>query len=482
MNIEINLITNYFLLSCLLNDRQDKEKTLNILLDIYKVNCLDTDFIAFNQSELNDFVESIENYNIILRMQEYYKLNHTDDSKIKSKYLNIKGEALSIIKNLDLDNKTSSSTIYKKLYDLKLKGSINAIKILGFLSYYGFLINKNTKLAIECFKYLKNWGNDFGSRMLKANNITFEQDSKCVELFDDLVNNLIISKSTINYQIYNILYSNILYIYDKRKLLLSKNADYLTIFNTMPLNIKSSNIDFDLSRLNNLIVKRNDELSSLKKEIKKVNYRTNNSYLPLAIQINSKTIKKDYLNNISKIFTDCVTIDVDNNFNMAELLKFIKKDNNVFIFNLQDDLQQPIINFLTQFLNTDSRSKLDLSGIEINLSSVLPICIGSERIINKFRQITKIVKINDLDNGEKQLMVQTFINKKQNEYKIESLTNNINCYKEINIDNLIIAIDKYLYENKDEKNIILTNDILIDYMKLNSNSYGFGGDLNVYSR
>jgi len=512
-------LEEYFLINSFINNRCDNYKLIKSLGDIYFIDS--TELNHLKELLINDDLKELKNYDDYKRYKRIKQRNELLGIETKTNDLSfaiaIKGKILKNLLKYDLSkvDDLTEAAIEKKLIENSNAGDIDSLRVLGFLKAEGLMVNKDLNNGLSNLMMVTKWGNLNGGLIylkynhnnplvLKIINAVTEgtlydkipslikgkynisSKEKCEEV---LLIKKAIALDKLNEDRYDsissrLIYSNTISLKDKEKILFSEDKTTLTDSLDLPLVLERNEIDIDLSIINNIPFKR-EEQKQISNAIKHNADRFNNQYKPLCLYSESSFLVKYYLEKIKSSFlnSNIEVFDVkdirDFELNPTKnniLIRNLKENkNNIYIFLFEGEIDYEIINNLVLFFKTSKREKyiINIPSVSIDLSSVLPICISDKDNYEKIKDYVDGVELLPIKNAEKSIIVKELISNN----KISINDEIINKLMNLSIEKITFSIDRMISDDIDLFNIDETSNYLNNLINENKNKkpFGFGG-------
>lgn len=470
---------------------------------------------------LNKLYETINKKEVkmIKNVQEYlnYKTLNIHHNDFLDGIIKIKGETIVRLhqSSLNKDSLLTKEMFFQKLTQMqKQDHSIFAFKYYGFISYHGFLDNKNEQSGKKYLLKAAYW-NDLDALFLSfsiANNqekqiimnkiytITnetvlenlykeFSLKTKCIATSKDnetkfiyhLIREELITQDTYNDFYYNLVYSKLISTSDKKKII-HYDKQFIDTFRNVPLSLTDDKLLIG-NYTKQMLLNRPLEIEKLLFAIKENCDQNNESFY---IVSDEEVIQEQYLKLLSNCFKNANVIiinnqivtemDVHDNFIIPQLS--IDKVN-IVIFRLDYDDEKYYVDFIKNFLDPNNRKKTFLTrhSIALNLSKVYPLCLGDSEMYKDFSNCCSSYKLEDFTEKEADSFIENYILDSCSKYHLsKNIYNfkNIKQLREFPLKDSCKLIDNYFFHIKYINNKVTLNDYILNYSSsINEGRLGF---------
>lgn len=514
-------IEEYFLINSFVNNRCDNKKLLKSLNEIYFLDSNEFKYIKelLSNENLNE-IKTYDDYKRYKRIRQRdellgLKVNIDDISMA----ISIKGKVLKNLLKYDIaevDDLTDAS-IEKILIDNSNAGDIDSLKVLGFLKAEGLMVDKDLDNGLSKLLVSIKWGNLKGGltylkydknnylvlKIIKSitegtlySKIPSLIEEKYNITINDKCDEVMLIKKAIAFNKLNenkydsissrLIYSNVISMKDKEKILFSEDKVILTDSLDLPLNLIKNEIDIDYSYINNIPFKREEQMI-IAQAISHNIERFNNQYKPICLYSESpfllnyylKKLNNSFLNSNIEIFDvkDLRDFEINPTKNNILIRNLKENKNNIYIFLFEGEIDYDIINNLIVFLKTPKREKyiINAPSVTLDLSSILPICLSDKDNYDKLKDYVDGIELLPIKNGEKNIIINELIstnNIPNNDDLVEKLMN-------LSIEKISSSIDRLIKDDVDILDKEATLNYLNNCINKNKNKKPFGfGDIS----
>lgn len=528
-----SFLFDYFLYVSVTGEYANREKAFYELGEIWNVDVSDLSSIyreTESENVLDISTESeymryrrIKQYNAMIGIKEMY-------SKSENEIIAIKGDAIRVVAQyaMQATKETSQTVIYKTLIRNAQSGNIIALRILGIMECSGIFCEGNKEAGLEYLRKAMKWGDitatlavlkyDNGNKRLVLSMLKSETKGTLYKFLVDEFKvidgeipssyneELLLLRKTFdvkktNADLFNpmyarLIYSPILSIKDKEKILFSERNDLLSEVCDLPLHLMNvNNIAVGKNIFQQMAINREEERKNVIYSLQNADLCTTPGYKPLCVCSDSDYVLESYVSEICKAFTD-VNIE---RIEIADLrdYDFEPTQNNVFLRSLSEnkrnilllvfkgEINDKAIDLTKAVIQTSNRKKFRLSSpsVTLDISSVLPICVSDKCNIKKLNGLVDVVSVAKLNEQEKRLAVKEIVNKKINENKVELLSVDETVFDRLSrlpIESVRKLVDKLIRERRTENGgVNLTVESIKPYVnRISDHNYGFGGVIN----
>lgn len=526
-------MSEYFLFKVILGKALPDSKSLfAILAEICLIHNDEKDGLyALAENEAVRQINTDADFMRYKRIHKYSKLigeeqNIDEDCK---EVVEIKGNAVLNAKRHKIlsESETLKSNVYNNLLTAAANGSLVAMRIMGVLQCEGIFFEKNPKegaknlskaadwndcLSILALLHYKKDAKEYNMNRLRqitegtpmseiyseAVNIYGETDVKTVaesKLLQKAFSSGVLSPEQIEPKCLRILCGKSISFKDKKKILLSKNKDCISMVSDLPVKLSGEKITaVDVEEISKILPSA-DQTKTIVESLQNCAMRGTESYRPLCICSDSKYILNMYAKALSiggngvsaqKIeVSDLNDYDLELSFNNVILRNIEEDKDNRFLFFFSGDIHAKKAEAVTYFLKTSSRAKFHLinPNVTLDLSAILPVCFCDKRNLSVLKKFCDVVEIPSLKIEEKTSVIERILTEKKSIYGVS----------EINLDEEAMTLllkgevdgaekildDAVRTERKQGKPLSLTKTVLAKFVqKKGCPCMGFGGSIN----
>ncbi len=526
-----SFLFEYFLYNTILGAYTDRARMFYCLGELWDIEKEVADEL-FTISESKDVQEisTANEYMRYRRIKQYNEMvgNASIYTEKENAMLAIKGDAIKIISQYGMQatSETTQAVMYKTLLRNAQSGNIVALRILGIIQCEGIIGKKGIKAGLENLDKAARWGditsilailkyqslNRKGTLEILKSSIKdsiyeylLEEAERKYEMKADNFNEEILllrrafDAKKAKADVYNAMYARLVFspiisIKDKEKMLFSERKDLLSEACDLPLHLTNGNITVNSSAFEKMKLQRKDEQESIKTSLANSDLRTTNSYRPLCLCADSSYVLDNY---ISAMATALDGMNVER-YEIADLREydFEPTKSNVFLRSLSEsklnvlllifkgEISGRAIDLTKSMIRTTMRAKFRLTQptVTMDLSSILPICICDKHNAKSLQGITETLHLAPLNALEKNLLIRNMVSEKANVYNLQVQSIEENAVKKLeslSMEDVEKLLDKVMREQRtNKKEFNLTFELVKPYIKKigsDGNNYGFGG-------
>ena len=531
-----SFLFDFFLYNTVLGDYTDRQKVFNCLVGLWdlKKNEAKKLFLISESENVRDI--STENqYMRYRRIKQYNELIGSKGvctgTEEENAMIAIKGDAIKIMTQYAMQStsETTQAVMYKTLLRNAQSGNIIALRILGILQCEGVIGKKDLKAGLENLDKAARWG-DITSilavlkyqshdrkralEMLKSST----KDSIYEYLLDVAEDKYGVKASNFNEEIlllrkafdakkakadiYNAMYARLVFspvisIKDKEKILFSERKDLLSEACDLPLHLIEDSISINHSTFDKIKIQRKEELENIKTSLENSDLRTTNSYHPLCLCSDSSYVLDEYISamvnalegaNIERYdVSDLREYDFEPTKNNVFLRSLSEKKPNVLLLVYKGEISERAIDLTKSIIRTSMRAKFRLTQptVTMNLSSVLPICICDKHNAKSLQGIVEMIHLAPLNTSEKDVLLRDIVVDKARNYNMQVTSIEENALKTLeclSMENAEKLLDRVMREKRTSvRELNLTSELIKPYIKkmgYGTNNYGFGGAIH----
>ncbi len=491
------------------------------------------ELFAISKSENVQEISTTNQYMRYRRIKQYNEMvgNECVCSEKENAMIAIKGDAIKVVSQYGMQStsETTQAVMYKTLLRSAQSGNLIALRILGIIQCEGIVGRKNVKAGLEHLNKAARWG-DITSILAILQYQTQDRE-KTMEMLKAAVRDsiyeylldiaeekygvktkrcneeiLLLRKAfdakKVKADIYNSMYARLVFspvigIKDKEKLLFSDRKELLSEACDLPLHLNNENIAVNYSAFDKMKLKRKDELENIKLALESSEIRTTNSYRPLCLCSDSNFVLDEYISAITNGLegvnverydvSDLREYDYDPTKNNVFLRALSESKPNVVLLVYRGEINERAIDLTKSIICTNMRAKFRLvqPSVTMNLSPVLPICICDKQNAKSLQGLVEIVNLAPLNDGEKEGVLWDMAAEKAKNYKIKVThieENALKKLKSLSIDNAEKLLEKVIREQRANiKELNMTSELIDPYIKkmgYGGSHYGFGGAIH----
>lgn len=524
----------YFLHDAILGSFYDR-KTL--FLRLGEVFCLPekeiSDLFDLTENESVREIASESDYKRYRRIKQYNELigNAQLYSEIEDMLIAIKGNAVVTATRYGMkaSEESTETLVVKTLMGGAQVGNVVALRVLGILQCEGITVAKDLCCGVKNLKKAMQWGDipatlamvKYSStdkvELVKILNASVEntpytflsslvEDKYDVSAEGEQSEEVLLVKQAINANklkqdnydslCSRLVYSKIIGIKDKEKIVFSECKEMLSEACDLPLRLKFDEIEVDEAAIDDLKINRENERKSLIQALYGSDIRTKDEFRPICLCSNSEYVLETYASavcgalktsNVERIEVgELREYDFEPNRNNVFLRGLNECKNNVYLLVFKGDVSDTAIELTKTVLRSDKRRKFRLNqpAVTLDLSSVLPICVCDKENAKKLKNITEIIELAPVRAEEKASVIDDLLEKKEKTYAIGEITVSSEVKEKLctlTAENAEKILDKVIRTNRSKgKSLELSMDMVEPYLnkKTGGNNYGFGGIIN----
>lgn len=532
-NVEM-FLSQYFLFKSVLGQYlTERKKLFYALSEICMISATEVDEL-YNLAE-NEIVEGItgeSEYKRHQRIQKYCKLvgitssNNPEEEEL----IRIKGNAFIVAKSYNMISEpgASGNMVYSCLLSAVASGTILAMQMMGILQCEGIFLEKDIESGISYLSKAADWNDNIGTLALlyyseenrsynmnrlhyatrstpfsKLYNIaTQKYGISCDEEIEEVILlNKAFDAGVIRRTVYDSNYARIIYSKalcgkDKERVIFSQNKELLSIVSDLPINMTlNNNTTTEFSSVQQLPLKRENEVDSVIRSLKNSDFRASSFYRPLCLCCESKYILNLYANalaennksiHIEKIDVGALSeYDFEPTYNNIFIRSVEENKDNRFLMFFYGEISERKMDSVKKILQGTMRTKFHLinPGITLNMEAVLPICFCEKQNVDLLKPYCDVVMLSTVNNNEFSSAIEDIFVNKEKLYGVRSIKLNEKIdyiFKGYDIDTAENLIDAAVRgRRKSGADITLSRDILREYIQENSKPViGFGGTAN----
>lgn len=520
-------LRDYFIFDATVGRFCDGRALFDCLSQIYYIDCDRADklFHLATSPKIRN-VATLKDYKQYRRLCKYSEACalHTNYTEADDDILTVKGKALYAAGEcglMDSGNATKAS-VYTDIVDKANAGQVTALRLYGVLQSEGILFDKRTFDGIKNLTRAARWNSIEGILALLKydvnNSATYVDMLYTLAVgtpFEDVFVNAqryhgikapkkvkectllskVFGRGQVNPNVYmpvyaNLLYSEIVPFKYKEKLLLSESKESINSYMDLPLKLSARKFTYDVSAITELSLKRTEEQNSIIQNALNSDISRFSTFKPLCLCSDSKFMRNYYAKAIKKLFagansaeisvSDLAPHDFEPGTNNVFLRSCDEDRNNVFLISFVGDINEQAEKKVCDFLQGDKRRKMHLvrPNIEIDLGSVLPICLCDKANVQVLSRYCDKFEICNPTKEELPILVRELISEKEKQYGIKSLhveTSVTDKLCSVSIDSAELALDLAITANRSgSSELTLTNENASKYIKKREQSRGFG--------
>jgi len=533
-------LNQYFLFSAPIVKAMSFEQSKQAFLSLAKAYLIDDrsakalwDIV---QSDEVKQIEDEKDYLRYCRTQQYMRefLHMTaDEDQPQSQVVAIKGSALSqaIDRRMMNPNEEGKEKIISNLVNRAGEGCISALKALGIMQIHGICVDKDESAGLKNLRRAARW-NDvdgamlylyynaadrqecfdslltalemrYNSSLIGALKASYPQEAKgfCRNIISCLIekafNASVLPRDEYSAPKARILYSEILPYQDKELAIYSmEDKQRRSPICDLPLKLNSKQcIEINAKAFDGFILDRRQEQGRILREAQNFDLRQKSNYTPLCLCADSAVLLQYYVSAIVSLAKnakvevievgDLGKNDVDATTNNIFVRKCDEDRPNVYIISFRGEIEPEAMDLALDFLRSSKRKdfRLTLPSVQIDLSSILPICVCDKANESALKKLCNVVSLASVNQEEKGLIIDDMLARKAQLYGIEEISIDKDVKMSIaklSTDNISKALDKAILANRIKAGKLILDGAMLDGI-INEfktiNKYGFGGSI-----
>lgn len=473
-------------------------------------------------------VHTKNDYVRLRRMLAYTEIMGASDAieNDASDIIAIKGEALKAAAELGLSGAGQTPyTAYKHISEISNNGSLFGLRLVGLLQCSGVeMAGGSYRAGVKCLTKAAQWNCVEGLLLLmhydessRAESITrlstvvhgtpFEELTALAEkkygvkasgiarenkLLKKAFRACVLKPDVYSPQYARFLFGKALGIKDKEQLLFSDSKEIISETADLPLKLDGELTICDETDRKPLSAERENEFEKVLMCAMSGDLRTEPSYHPICICADSDYMRMRYADVVTSVYRDVNVeyIDVgalsEFDFEPTKNNIFVRSCNedsgNIYVLVFVGDIRPGVFDAARNFLQTDKRKRFRLSRpcVEIDLSSVLPVCVCDKANAKALKSYCDMISVKPIGENEKREIIDTVIADLRARYgdvKLEIEQSAMKTLDEYSIDKAEDVIEKIIRFNRRKKKVItITADMLKEGVFGADNvTFGFGG-------
>ena len=527
-----NFLFEYFLCDAVIGRFADGERTFYALGDVFGLSDKELDDLyALTRRKA---VQSIDDYQEYLRYRRIEQLCRMSDKDVgldedEKAVVNVKGEAIEKAKNNEFfkDDPTSRYLMMNGLIGAVARGDLIALKVFGFVACEGILFS-DTAAGLNALKKGMEWGDTtatlayikyapddrgYAIRMLNAivcktpfegltNRINIkyglaeERKSKELMLLRRAIEAQRANPDAYDPMLARLVYSEVLGLKDKQKMLFSERKDLLSECYDLPLSLKRGDMEFDEEKFAAAVPARENETKKIVAIAKNADLRALDDYRPLCITASSDYLVERYMRAFKAAFenanvevisaSDLVKIDLEPTASNAFLRCIDEYRENVVLLKVDGETDDVALEFVCDIVKSARRKKflLAIPPVTLDLGNVLPVCFADADGVKKIKDLVEIIDVGRVRKEEKSEFVEDVFNLKCKAYKADLVLSDdaVALLSSLSEERATEVIDDFVKRNRAEASarVIKADDIrpCLDARSDVVSGYGFGGGSN----
>lgn len=526
-------LRDYFTFDSVVGKFCDGKAIFDSLAQIYFIDRARAEqLFALATSDKIRNIATLKNYKLYRRMRQYseacgLKTNYAD---VEDDILTIKGQALYITSNCglsDAGNGTKAS-VYADIVEKSKAGQVTALRIYGVLQCEGIFFEQCARDGLKNLTRAARWnsiesvlallkydaansnlytdmlytlavGTPFEEVFLKTSKLQVAREPKKIK--ECILLSKVFGRGQITPNAYlpvyaNLLYSEIIPFKDKETLLLSESKESIISYMDLPLKLTKRKFSHNVSAITDLSLSRAEEQNSIVQNALNSDIRHYSSFKPLCLCSDSRYMRNYYAAAIEKLFnqehvekisvSDLSPRDFEPDMNNVFVRSCNEDKGNVFIISFVGEINEQTAKFVCDFLQGSKRSKMHLvrPNVEIDLSSVLPVCFCDKSNAQMLAKYCDKVDVASPTQEEMQILLRELISEKENQYCIKRLSIEADVLSKlcsVSIDTADTALDIAIAANRNgERQLTLTEENTNKFIKKcdTTRGYGYGGRKN----
>lgn len=447
--------------------------------------------------------------------------------------ISVKGEAIERAEALELiaAQERSNESVFQNIVFKAGEGCLAAIRLLAIMQLKGIFIEKDVESGLKNLARAATW-NDVGAGVMYLYyGGGYQGESMCNRLltileyrcFKDLANlvgfnyaqyatgksdevAILLEKAfgvcVLDRQSYcatkaRIMFSDIISLSGKEAIIYSMDIKQLhSPICDLPLKLKT-NVECEIyeEAFKGAVLQRPFEQKHILREARNFDLCKTLGYMPMCLHMDSSVVMRENIENIRRLLPKA-------NVEVIEVRGLTADDmargyNNIFIKSCEEDkfnvyvlvfrgmIDNSVMEEALKFLQASKRRSFRLSsGVELDLSCILPICVCdsvNDKILKKY---CNMIDLADVSADEKRALTDDILSRKAQLYGIDAVKLDDNArllLEQLSVDNIERSLDRAILNNRDKCGSLVLSmqvlgKILADYKS--NNKFGFGGSIN----
>lgn len=484
---------------------------------------------AHTQKDEVKEIEAYGDYAQVCRIQKYAEISEIESGIAPDTLATIavKGGALRKVKQFGYEEFAPSTEAEscKILTESANMGLVSSLCALGFLQCEGIFVAKNTRLGIKNLERAAKWNSIEGILL----SLCYDEKHRALNL-DRLYT---VTRGTIYEDVYaaaegvyecgreahvlqetrmlakafglgiakpdlytaqsaRFIYSEIIGLKDKERVLFSGHQEMIAETVDLPLKLTCKDIAFDNAAFGELPLLREKEQEAICRAVINSDMRRDAAYRPLCVVGDSSYLLGLYLTAMEKAFpsahiekievADLGEYDVEPTKHNVFVRSCDEDRQNVYILNFKGEIKEPVMSLVKSFLQSDKRGKFRLlhPNAIIDLGAVLPICFCDRQNARLLKSCCDVVTLDAVSEAEKADILAYIIREKAGKYKIAN-TQIEQAAQELlmtySVDRAETVTDRVVRCNRNGAALVITADMVNDSARSEAgakNKYGFG--------
>ena len=532
-------LSEYFIAETMVDSMMDEEQRKSLFFSLSRAFLIASDSAKelweISQREQVKEIVTASDFNMYGRINQYVtqimktSLEHNEEENM----IAVKGGAIELTAAFELPQRedVSKESIFKAIVFKAGEGCIMAMRLLGIMQIEGIYIDKDVSSGLKNLERASKW-NDINASMLYlyyggedhgedcCNRLLSVLESRCLrglanvvkEAYpqyatgkrDDIARFLekAFGVSVLDRELYcrtkaRIVFSEILPLSNKEAIIFSMDAKQLhSPVCDLPLKLKRDmDYSLDVSAFDEMIFQRPNEQEKILREAENFDLCKLAGYMPMCLCSDSSVVMRSYVEAIKGLLpkANIEVIEV-RGLSADDLIRgysniFVKSCDeekfNVYVMVFRGMIEAKVMEESLKFLQSFKRKEFRLSsGVELDLSSILPICVCDQVNDEILKRYCHVINLADADASEKSRLVDDILQRKASLYGIEDIALEEDVRPSIEqlcVDNIERALDRAILAGRKKSGKMmlgmkLLGQIILDYKS--NNKFGFGGSIN----
>lgn len=531
-------LSEYFIASTMVDSMMNEEEKKSLFFSLSQAFLIDTQIAKrlweISQRQRVREIVTANDFNMYGRINQYITqiMRASLNSDEEESMIAVKGGAIEDTAAFELPQREdiSKESIFKAIVFKAGEGCIMAMRLLAIMQIEGIYIDKDMSSGLKNLQRASKW-NDVNASMLYlyygkedkercCNRLLSVLEKRCLKDLakvvigaygqfvtgkrDDVAEFLekAFCTAVLDRDLYcrtkaRIIFSDIMPLSNKEAIIFSMDAKQLhSPVCDLPLKLKRD-MDYSLdgSAFENMIFQRPDEQEKILREAQNFDLCRLAGYMPMCLCSDSAVVVKSYIEAIKRLLPkaniEIIEVrglgadDLNRGYNNVFVKSCDENKFNVYVMVYRGMIDAKVMEESLKFLQSFKRREFRLStGVELDLSSILPICVCDQVNDEILKRYCHVINLADADLGEKRRLVDEILTRKAKLYGIEeiSLEEDVRpSIEQLSADNIDKALDRAILAQRKKSDRMMLGmqmlgKIITDYKS--NNKFGFGGSIN----
>lgn len=533
-------LKEYFTLTAIAKDAMSPSQRKNAFCTLAKAFLLSdkqtTQLWNLAEAESVSKISTESDYRRYCRINQYLEdiMNADFGDDKEEKIIAIKGGAINEAVKSELLSAEDeiAENVFRNIVYKAGEGNITAMRMLAVMQLLGVFVERDVQSGLKNLAKVAKWNDipaallhmyycredrqEYCDRLLTVLKMRYlssltkiiDRDyavcaknfnsDKIATLVEKAFNASVLTRDEYSSAVARIIFSEILSYADKETIVFAIDAKQpRTSICDLPLKLKAD-MPYELneSAFDGMIFKRAQEQERIWREAQNFDLRRLANYSPMCLCADSGVLLRAYVQSIKNLapqahvevieVKELTAANIDGNVNNVFVKSCSEDKFNIYVLSIRGAVEQAALDSTLNFLKSAKRRcfKLNHPSAQIDLSSILPICVCDKANVETLRKFCNVIELASVSDEEKKAIVDSTLARKAELYGIDGIAIDDDIRKAVerlSADNIEKALDKAILANRFRRGKLILSEqmlgkIIGEFKPINK--FGFGGSIH----